>query len=137
MALIPPALSIGHLIDLVASSQDDPQKVLEKSFEWEHSRAVELAKWLLTLSSSIFVALAAILFSKQLQSDVWIRNVFGYDFSALYIVAVIATLVGIFGVAALISSYLLQRRYIETSALLARILEVKTFMVRLRRDGLI
>lgn len=137
MKLFPTVLSIGHLIDLVASDQDDPQKVLEKSFDWEHGRAVEVAKWLLALSSSIFAGLAAISFSKQFQADVWIYVGFKYQINALYVLIFIAVIVALIGIAALVSAHFLQRRYIESSALLARISEIKPFMMRLRREGLV
>lgn len=135
MGIASPVLSLGHLIDLVASAQDDPQKILEKSFDWEHARAVEFAKWLLTMSSSVFVAIAAIMFSRQFQSTaVEIQQI---EIPVINLVAVIATILGLLGVWALVSAKMLQKRYIETSALLAKILETKEFWIKLRKSGAI
>lgn len=132
MGLFSPSLTLGHLVQLVATEQADPQKIIEKSFEWEHSRGLELAKWLLALSSSILVAVSAATLSRQFNFE---TKFFG--FSVVYFVVALATIFGASGVITVWRSYVLHKRYIEISTLLASLVAIKPFLVRLKRQGLI
>lgn len=132
MGIFSPTLTLGHLVQLVATDQSDPHKIVEKSFEWEHSRSLELAKWLLALSSSILVAVSAATLSKQFSVD---TKIFGL--SVVYLVIALATVFAASGVLTIWRSYILHKRYMEVSALLASLVVIKPFLVRLKRQGLI
>ncbi len=132
MGIFSPTLTLGHLVQLVAANQDDPQKIVEKSFEWEHTRSLEMAKWLLALSSSILVAISAATLSRQFNIE---AKFFGV--SIIQIVLGLATLFGVSGILTILRSYVLHQRYVETSALLAGLIEIRPFLVRLKKQGLI
>jgi hypothetical protein len=52
-------LKMIDLMRLVAQDED-ALKVLEKSYEWQHSRWIELGKWLLATGAGTFIAVFGI-----------------------------------------------------------------------------
>lgn len=125
-------LRIRHLLELVASGITEPYKVVEKSFEWDHSRRLEVAKWSLALCSSVVVAIAAsILAFRQTGQDPLANVLLVYG---LFIAA------GIFaGLGAVFfwRARVMHQRLIFAASLVARLMEIQTFLKRLRTAGLL
>ena len=123
-------LKLRHLIQLVAGGGTDLQKVLEKSFEWEHARQLELGKWLLAVASSLTVVVAAALASKQFDAN---AGAFGFTYSQIAFTAS-----GFFtfaGLAAFYRARAIHKRFLLTSSVLATLVEIQPFLQRLRREG--
>jgi F0F1-type ATP synthase assembly protein I len=120
------AFSLKDLMQLVASDAEDPHKILEKEFEWRHSRRIEIGKWLLTLTSSIVVAIAV-----AILSDKFATAAAGY----LYISLVIAIVSGVSGIVMLLRAYIIGRAYVRAAALLGDFIKLRPFLKRLRLEG--
>lgn len=119
-------LRLRHLMQAVASDVDDIQKLVEKSFEWEHSRHLELGKWMLAASSAIIAVIA---------SGIIVRK----D-APIFIVGVIAAASGIFmvlGIGYIWLAASISRRYVVTSSLISTLLEIKPFLQKLKYEGLL
>lgn len=50
-------LKVQDIIDIVLSDVPDPADRIEKLFEWQHDRSIEVAKWLLGAGASLAVAI--------------------------------------------------------------------------------
>src|SRR3990167_8454776 len=109
-------LNLSHLLQLVASGVSEPHKVLEKSFEWEHARELELSKWSLALGASLLVAMAAASLSKQFDRD---SAILGVKF--LYIGAGTAAFFVVLGLGTFYRARFIHRRYFLAAALLGRL----------------
>lgn len=126
------ALKLRDLLHLVAASANDPQKVVEKAFEWDHARRLEVAKWLLTLASSLVVALAAAMASKQFNAD---TKILGFNY--IYWLFSLASFFAISGLLAFWRAKVLHKRLLASATLVGRLMEIQPFLRRLARDGLL
>ena len=124
-----PTLQIRHLLQLVASGHPDPHKILEKSFQWEHERRMELAKWLLALSSALLAAVVAATLSRGFRSRTQL-----FDLPYTYWLMGAAGVLAASGVIIFFRAQVLHRRYVLLSALLARIVELQPFLKRMVRE---
>lgn len=125
-------LRIRHLLELVASGIEDPYKIIEKSFEWDHSRRLELAKWLLALCSSVVAAVAiSVLAFRQSGQEPFAH------IKVLYALSAVAGLSLGAGAVFFWRARVVHHRLIFVSSLLARLMEIQTFLKRLRSAGLL
>lgn len=124
-----PILKVRHLMRLVASGNANPQAVLEKSFQWEHERRMELAKWLLAVSSALLAAVVAATLSRGFR----IRAGF-MDLPYTYWLMGGAGLLAAAGVIIFLRAQVLHRRYVLISALLAELEGIRPFLKRLARE---
>lgn len=125
-------LRLIHLLQLASSGVADPQKVLEKSFEWEHARRLEIAKWLLAISSGLAAVIAAAFLSRQ-STDGW--KLLGI--SATIWLPAASGVSGISGMLVFTRARAMHRRFVVISNLLADVMELRPFLQKLRRDGLL
>lgn len=124
-----PILKLRHLLKLVASGHPNPQAVLEKSFQWEHERRMELAKWLLALSSALLAAVVAATLSRGFRFRAGFLDV-PYTYWLMGVSGVLAAV----GVITFFRAQVLHRRYMLVSALLAQLMEIQPFLRRLARE---
>lgn len=64
-------IAIRELIDLVAAEVQEPEKRLEKVFDWEASRSAEIVKWVLGASAAVFVAVLVAYFKGDVSNPKW------------------------------------------------------------------
>lgn len=62
---------LRELIDLVAADVAEPEKRLEKVYDWESNRSLEVVKWVLGFSGALFVAVVVALFQRYIKADSW------------------------------------------------------------------
>jgi hypothetical protein len=113
-------VKIREILDLVASSAAEPDKRVEKIFDWRHARLLETAKWALGLSAALAVALVVSMAKAELHTG---RVVQGFLFGVIVCFAMV-------GVIALMRCGRLQRDYAAALGLVARI---STFRELIRR----
>ncbi len=110
-------MKIRELLDLVESSAPEPEKRVEKIFDWRHARLVETAKWALGLGATLAVALAIST----------VKN----EFQVVSIALVAFALVS--GIVALLRGERVQREYAAALGLLARLATFRELIRRYRR----
>jgi hypothetical protein len=54
-------LTLSDIIDLVANETGDVQKVIEKAYDWEHTRKLETGKWLLASGTAALIGVVTLL----------------------------------------------------------------------------
>lgn len=124
-----PVLKVRHLMKLVASGHSNPQAILEKAFQWEHERRMELAKWLMAIASGLLAAVAAATLSRGFRFRTGLLNLpVTYWFMGL------AGLLAAFGIIVFIRAQVLHRRYVLVSGLLAQLQDIQPFLKRLARE---
>lgn len=62
---------LKELIDLVASGVSEPEKRLEKVYDWEAARSLEIIKWVLGFAGTLFVAVLVALFQRHIEPMRW------------------------------------------------------------------
>lgn len=128
---------IADLLQLVANDAVDPHKAVEKSYEWEHARALEVGKWSLAGSTALLAAVATGIFRL---GDAGQHVTATSTSPAAMSVWTIATLVlaglllGI-GVSSLVLASRVERRFVLTLALVAKMVELRPFLKRAAEDG--
>lgn len=117
-------LNVGDLIAIVAADAPDVEKRLEKVFEWQHSRDLEIVKWLLTVSGALAVPMIVSVFKEEMKAPRW-------EIGAAFALAVILG-----GVAAmrLWEMGRLQSDYLASMTLVSRLVSIRTFLIRTRAE---
>ena len=119
-------LVIGDLLNLVASKVPEPESRLEKVFECEHARQLEMVKWLLALAAALFAAVAVGEFrgaSEPKASPIW-----------MVITLSLAAAITIFGLIMLIRGRRMYRTYLAAQTLLGEINKISPFIERYRQE---
>ena len=119
-------LTIGDLIDIVASGVSDPESRLEKTYDWAHARRLELVKWLLTSAVALFAPVAVAVAKGELQSSAsrgWLA-------STLFLSLTVA----IAGISLLIRTQRHYRAYLAAQALLGELTKIAPFIERYRQQ---
>jgi hypothetical protein len=115
-------VKIRHLLDLVASGALEPEKRVEKMFEWRHTRLLETAKWALGLSAAFGVALIVPTVKDELHVGLVTRaGLIGLDLC-----------LGVVGVIALFRGERVQAEYSAALNLLARLSTFRELIGRYR-----
>lgn len=118
------SLSLVDLMRLVEAEKADTDAVIKAAFEWEHTRRLEVAKWLLATGAAAVIAVFTLL-ARETPPDNWL-------------IVLIASAGGLFatiGMAALRHAGVVHSRFVQTSILCARLKDVHPFLSRLRREG--
>lgn len=126
--------SLRDLITLVAHEGQDGHKVLEKTFDWQHARALEVGKWSLAAASGLVAAVVVVALRQDAEAGdaraaLQVGSVafnLGWLWSAL--IALLAGVLIFIGVAAFRSAARTQTRYILAQSLLARLQEIRPFL---------
>jgi hypothetical protein len=133
---------IRDLISLVANEAADSHKILEKWFDWQHSRALEVAKWSLAAASGL-IAAVFVASAKQAQPaapslpglaapgapDGW-HAVLVLIANWSMAIALVAGVLLVIGVTAMQSAKKTQREYVVAQGLLARLKTIAPFLKR-------
>lgn len=56
----PNSLAIADIMDLVTNEGGDVQKIIEKAYDWEHTRKLEAGKWLLATGTAAFIGVVTL-----------------------------------------------------------------------------
>lgn len=125
--------ALSDLITLVAHEGQDGYKVLEKTFDWQHARALEVGKWSLAAASGLIAVVVVALRqgSETASSHSALRwGVLSFDTAWLWtgLIALLAGVLVFIGVAAFRSAARTQTRYILAQSLLARLQEIRPFL---------
>src|SRR4051812_13309823 len=118
-------MRIRELLDLAESNAVEPEKRIEKVFEWRHTRMLEIAKWLLGAGAALALALAASLLKDELKVGRGIQPT---------LVALIA-FAFVTGFLTLARGARLQREYTAALSLFARLTAMKALIQRYRQSG--
>jgi len=116
-------MRIRELLDLVESNAPEPEKRIEKIFDWRHARLLETAKWALGLSATLAVALAVSTVKNELQVGKGIRA---------FVVGVVV-FAAVSGTIALMRGERVQRDYAAALALVARLTTFRELIRRYRQ----
>lgn len=121
MAKRPKDIALADIIDLVTNEDGDVQKVIEKAYDWEHTRKLETGKWLLATGTAALIGVVTLL-AKQPPTS---------------IVPLIALAAG--GAAAIVSGFgaiwlagTMSARLARVTSLAHRLQEIKPFLQLLR-----
>lgn len=112
------------LMRLAESDESDMESVIKASFDWEHARRLEIAKWLLATGAAAIISVFALL-SRQATLSTWIM--IGLPASG--------GVLAMTGYVALRRAGNVHARFVQTSILCARLRTVRPFLQRLRREG--
>lgn len=124
-----PTLKLRHLLQLVASGHANPQAILEKSFQWEHERRMELAKWLLAFSTALVAAVVAATLTRGFRVRALFLNL-PYSYWLMAAAGVFAMA----GVIIFLRAQVLHRRYVLISALVCELMDIQPFLRRMARE---
>lgn len=116
-------LSIREIMDLAATDVAEPEKRLEKIFDWETTRSMETAKWSLGLSAAVFVAVLVAFFKGDVSSPM-VQLPIGF---------VASVLTGTYGWYKLYRMRRSHRQYVDALTLLKRLQSIAPF-IRLYRQ---
>ena len=117
-------MKIRELLDLVASNAPEPEKRVEKIYDWRHTRLLEIAKWALGLSAALAVALVVSTVKDELHVGRLIRaSVVGID-----------VCLAVVGIIALLRGERMQKEYAAALGLLARLTPFRDLITRYRRN---
>jgi hypothetical protein len=117
-------LQLSHIVDLVLHETAEPEKRLEKLFDWYVQRWLEIAKWLLGIAATITAALIVALVTKP---DVISRVTIGFTLFS----AIVSALAG-FG--AILVAYHANTHFVVSLSLLGRLQKVKPFLIKYRQS---
>jgi hypothetical protein len=120
----PSALQLVDLMRLVESEGSDLDAIIKAAFEWEHTRRLEVAKWLLATGAAAVIAVFTLL-ARETPPANWV----------LIVLAGAGSVAATFGLAALRRAGVVHSRYVQTSILCARLGSVRPFLSRLRQEG--
>lgn len=117
-----------QLIDLMrlVATDPEPHKVLEKSYEWEHLRWLEVGKWFLATGAASLLAMVT-LFSRQESPSLL----------ALILLSAASTLTIIVGLGSFWRARYIAARYARIRAIAGGFGEVRQFLQLLRTQGLL
>lgn len=120
-------LSVRNLEDLVVATTDDPATHVQKIYDWDHQRQMSIGTWSLGVSASLFVGLllAAITASSLKSDNKQPLEIIGLAFGAFALVCGGLQLRRIGGT---------YSKYIGALSLLARLRDIRPFLVRYRSD---
>ena len=118
-------LQLVDLMRLVATDLE-PHKVLEKAYDWEHARWLEVGKWFLATGAAGLIAIAT-LFAKPDHPPLF----------AVVLLSVASTLTIMIGLSAFWRARFISARYARVRAIAGELLEVKPFLQLLRAKGLL
>jgi hypothetical protein len=118
-------LQLVDLMRLVATDAE-PHKVLEKAYDWEHTRRLEVGKWFLATGAAALITIAS-LFARPDPPPL----------IAIFILSVTSTLTIIIGLAAFWRARFISARYSRIRAITGELVEVKQFLQLLRAKGLL
>jgi len=113
-------LKISDIVDLVTTELPAPEEKIERLFEWQFSREIEIAKWLLGAGASLAIAIAIAAFR---QSPALSVTDIGWS-------SIGPTVLFFLGFYRLYMMKRLHRSYISALHILGRILRIKLFLVR-------
>jgi hypothetical protein len=116
-------MPIKDIIDMIASDVSEPDKRIEKMFDWEHGRNIEVVKWILGASAAIFVAILVAFFKGDVKSPDW----------QLPVGLISSFLSGTYGLYRLRQMRKSYRNYIASLQLLSEFKRIETFLKRYRR----
>jgi hypothetical protein len=122
-------LTIRDLIDLVASGVPNPESRLERVYDWEHARRLELVKWLLASSIALFAPVVIALAKSDSTTDGSGRT---WWLTVTLFLAVCIAFAGALVVAHTKRRY---RSYLAAQALLGEIRKVAPFLERYRQKS--
>lgn len=132
---------ISDLFRLVANDAVDPHKAVEKSYEWEHSRALEVGKWSLAGATALIAAVATG-FIRQTDSSsaantLTSSNPIPHNLMGIWTFASLgaAGLLLVVGVSSLLLASQIERRFVLTLALVAKMVELRSFLKKVVDDG--
>lgn len=119
-------LTIRELTSLVSSEVADPEVRLEKIFDWEHARRMELVKWVLTASVALFIPVAV----------AWLKGDIGAPTPAWWVLGALfgAVLLAVLGVSMLYHAWQIYRTYLAAITLLGELKKIATFVQRYREE---
>jgi hypothetical protein len=117
-------LLLVDLMRLVEADDADTDAVIKASFDWEHTRRLEIAKWLLATGATAIIAVFALLARQELPSR-WI----------LIVLPSAGGLLAMTGYIALHRASVVHSRFVQTSILCARLKDIQPFLQRLRHEG--
>jgi hypothetical protein len=126
--------ALRDLITLVAHEGQDGHKALEKTFDWQHARALEVGKWSLAAASGLVAAVVVVGLRRGAEAASTPATLqFGavaLDLAWLWsaLIALLAGVLVFIGVAAFRSAARTQARYILAQSLLARLQEIRPFL---------
>ena len=119
------SLKIADLIDLVASDHEDIQKLIDKAYEWEHTRKLEAGKWFLATGTAALIGALTLLAKEHPPAALYV-----YALSASGAFAVLAGATA-FSIAGSVSA-----RLARVSTLIRRLQEVQPFLkISREQDG--
>jgi hypothetical protein len=118
------SLSLADLMKLVAIDDSGLEGAVEKTYDWEHSRRLEVGKWLLASGSAVFAAAVA-LWAKDNPPPTLLTSG----------LAALAGLMVCFGFGAIGQARTIAARYARTRAICYELKAVRPFLVRLRKEG--
>lgn len=117
-----------QLVDLMrlVVVDTEPHKVIEKTYDWEHSRRLEIGKWFLATGAAGFFALAS-LFAKPGSPPLIV----------IATLSVASTFAIIIGLGAFWRARYISARYARIRVITGELNEVKAFLQLLCRKGLL
>lgn len=127
---------IRDLIRLVANDADDPHKAVEKGFEWEHARALEIGKWSLAGATALLAAVATGILRQPITdnmtattTEVAKQAASAASTAQLIVIALVgAGVLLAYGAGSLWFAGRIQRNYLLTLVLLAKMIELRPFL---------
>lgn len=128
---------VRDLMRLVANDAADPHKAIEKTFEWKHSRALEVGKWSLAGCTALLAAVAAGLLKEPSSTGATASKAIATATEGFWVAAALGVAGVLFalGVSSLLLAGRLERKYYLTLALVAKLVEIRPFLKRAQADA--
>lgn len=116
-------IKLSDLIEIATSNIADPYKIIEKTFEWRHSRFLEIGKWFVAIGSALIAASMANYFKTDILHEAIILPIglFGGILSGI-------------GIIYIFRSTEIEVQLASSQVLLSKLLEMKPFLITLAAE---
>jgi hypothetical protein len=115
-------VALRELIDIVVADVPEPEKRLEKVFDWETSRNLEVAKWVLGASAAVFAAVLVAYLKGEITKPSW-------HLPAGLLASVLTATYGLYRLRQMRAAH---RQFIASMTLLSELLRIAPFLKKYR-----
>jgi hypothetical protein len=116
-------VSINDIADLVVSDVPDPDKRIEKMFDWHFARDIEITRWVLGVAATVGAALLVAVFKAEISPNWW---------QALLLLA-IALVTATYGLFRLFRARSIHRQFVVALRIHSSLRQVRPFLIRYRQ----
>lgn len=113
-------VSINDLADLVISDIPEPDKRIEKMFDWHFARDLEVTRWVLGVAATVGGALLIAVFKSEISANWW----------QVLLLTAIPALTASYGFFRLIRARSIHRQFVVALHIHSKLRRIRPFLMR-------